>query len=95
MTELKQNREKLKPRDDLGIEKVEQDFVILDKRNQKVHQLNSTASAIWAILQEGGDADAIVQEIVGSFGISPDVARRDVNRVLDEFRMLGLIEIQV
>ena len=95
MAEWTQPNKICKPRDDLGVEQIEDDLVILDKRNQKVHQLNSTASAIWASIEKGRESECIVQEIVANFDISPEVASQDVTRILDEFCALGLLENQV
>lgn len=81
-----------KPRDDLGVEQIEDDLVILDKCNQKVHQLNSTASAVWQRIKDGREPERIAQEIVEIFDISPDVALQDVTRILEEFAALGLLE---
>ena len=94
MTELIESTVNLRPRDDLGIEEVEEDLLILDKRNQKIHRLNSTASLIWAGLQDGQGMDAIVSDIVENFDILVEDAEKDVARVLEEFRALNLFECE-
>ena len=94
MTDLTKTNVDLRPRDDLEIEKVEEDLLILDKRNQKIHRLNATASIIWASLQEGRRTDVIVKEIVENFDILSQVAEEDVTRVLEEFRALNLLADQ-
>ena len=88
------NKANLRPRGDLGIEKIEDDLLILDKCNQKIHRLNATASAVWASLQDGREQDVIVQEIVEKFDILSEVAEEDVTRVLEEFRALNLLADQ-
>ena len=94
MTDLTKTNVDLRPRDDLEIEKVEEDFLILDKRNQKIHRLNATASIIWASLQEGRRTDVIVKQFVENFDILSEVAEKDVTRVLEEFRALNLLADQ-
>ena len=91
MAERMQPNKIYRPRDDLGIERIEDDLLILDKRNQKVHQLNATASIIWANIIAGQETDGIVQEIVETFDISHEVASQDVTRTLGEFSALGLL----
>ena len=80
------------PREDLGIERIEDDLLILDKRNQKVHQLNTTASSIWANVIAGKETDSIVREIVETYDISLEVATQDVTRILNELCALDLLE---
>ena len=80
------------PRNDLGIERVEDELLILDKRNQKVHQLNTVASAIWTSISAGEEAKSIVRNIVESYDVSPVAAARDVAQVVDELYALDLLE---
>lgn len=84
----------VRPRKDLGIERVEDDFLILDKRNQKVHRLNATASIVWSGLQDGRGTDMILKEIIENFGVSPEVAEKDVAQLLDELSALNLVEVE-
>lgn len=95
VTGLTTNEAILRPRSDLGVEKVEDDLLILDKRNQKVHRLNATASVVWKSLQDGRKQDIIVKDIVEKFDILPEIAQRDVTRVLQEFRALNLLADKV
>ena len=81
-----------RPRDDLGIERLEDELLILDKRSQKIHQLNTTASAIWASISAGEEAKSIVRDIARTYDISPTTAAQDVAVVVDELYALGLLE---
>lgn len=81
-----------RPRDDLGIEQLDDDLLILDKRNQKVHQLNATASAIWASISAGEEPKSIVRDIAENYDVSPTTAARDVAEVVNELYALGLLE---
>lgn len=92
MTERIQPNKIGRPRDDLGIERIENDLLILDKRNQKVHQLNTTAGAIWASISAGREAKTIVRDIVEKYDVSPAIAAQDVSQVVDELYALGLLE---
>jgi len=92
MTDSTNFEGKYRPRDDLGIEQVEADLLILDKRNEKIHKLNATASTIWMCLQEGRALDDVVQVIVDKFDAMPEVALQDVTAAIEEFRALGLLK---
>ena len=84
--------EDLKPRGDLATESVDGNLLILDKRHEKIHELNATASAVWQGLQEGRSTDSIVEEFVENFDISHEIASRDVSQTLKEFHKLNLLE---
>ena len=85
------NEHAICPREDLGIERVDGDVVILDRQNQKIHQLNESASAIWSSLEKGCDAEQIAREIVDVFDISFACALKDVTQTLTDFRELNLL----
>ena len=84
--------EDLSIRHDLGEERVDNDILILDKRNEKLHQLNASAAVIWQGLREGLDVEAIARKIVEVFDTAPETARVDVNRTLKNFSDLNLLE---
>ena len=84
----------LRPRADLGFEQVDSDLLILDKRNEQIHQLNQTAGNIWTLLSEGITPDEIASRLSKEFDISFDRARSDVTSALGEFETLGLVEQQ-
>lgn len=80
------------PRDDLGIERLEDELLILDKRSQKIHQLNTTASTIWSGISAGTETQSIVRDIAETYDVSPATAAQDVAVVVDELFALGLLE---
>ena len=82
----------IRPRGDLGVEPVADGLLILDKRNQKIHQLNSTAGAVWTSIQKGHEPKSITRKIVEFFDVSPQEAAKDVTRILEEFNALNLLE---
>lgn len=82
----------LKARDGLAFEQVEEDLLILDQRNQKIHQLNPTARAVWRCIEAGFAQEDIVNEIVKIFDVTDAVALQDVERILKELSSLNLVE---
>ena len=92
MSNLTITETRFRPREDLCAEAVEDDLLILDKRNQKIHQLNATARVIWANLGDGKGPKEIVQNVVEIFDISYEVAADDVRQVLQQLCDLDLLE---
>ncbi len=78
---------------ELSVEDVEHDLVILDRRSQKIHHLNATASFIWVCLNEKLCPAQIINEFTELFDISHQVASDDISEVLQNFLTIGLIEI--
>ena len=83
---------RMRRRAGLGSEQVDDSLLILDKQNEQVHRLNSTASVIWELLDEN-DPTQIAQRIVDSFDVTYEVASRDVQQVISELQVLNLLEI--
>jgi hypothetical protein len=52
---------------------------VLDIDQGRMFSLNSSASAIYQLMETGLCEDKIVEELVRRFGISVDVAKRDLN----------------
>jgi hypothetical protein len=52
--------------------------VVLDIDRGKMFSLNASGSAIFQLLEQGLSDDAIVDELVRRFTISPDLARTDL-----------------
>jgi hypothetical protein len=81
-----------RPRDDLSIEKVDDNLLILDKQNQKIHQLNSQASMIWSQLELGCAPLDIATEMTKQYDVTLDTALKDVSETLAEFSALNLLQ---
>lgn len=80
------------PRSDLSFELVDDDLLILDKRNKKIHRLNATARAMWDCLAENGRPESIAIRIAGAYGIPVDKAFPDVLQLIETIDALGLLE---
>jgi hypothetical protein len=55
-------------------------------------ELNGPASAIWDLLAEPMDVDALVAALLTQYAVDPATCRGDVQRCLAEFGAAGLIE---
>ncbi|MEM9403059.1 MAG: PqqD family protein [Pseudomonadota bacterium] len=82
---------KVKTRTDLATEWVEQCLIILDKRNDRIHELNATASTVWSELVKTGDTELAVRLIVDIFDTLPETASHDVDEIVELFRQQNLL----
>jgi hypothetical protein len=78
-------------RSDLLVQKIDGEFVILDRTANKVHQLNAAASHIWDLCDGVHSVGEIAQVLAEEFDIGIDVAQRDVVKTVTEFFTLGLM----
>ena len=93
MTKTSGAREYARPRNDLAEMPVDDGLVILDKRNEKVHQLNSLARQVWDWTRQGSGPVEIADRIVARYEVSPETAMRDVHGVLEDLLELNLLEL--
>lgn len=71
---------------------IEGEIVVLDRRSDRVHQFNVTASFIWKRLHEGVVPEAIVAELISRFDVSDAAARQDLEAFLGVLGSLDLLE---
>lgn len=78
--------------DDLAWQQVENEIVCLDLATSRYLSINSTGAAIWALLVEGAEIDALEAQLVSVFDVEPEVAARDASAFLSELVARGLVE---
>jgi hypothetical protein len=76
----------------LTVREIEGEVLVLDRRSNRVHQFNGTASFIWRRCAEGLPAEAIAEALAREYEVSDEVARRDVGAFLEHLGGLGLLE---
>ena len=91
MTKTSADKAHARTREDLAEMAMDDGLVILDKRNDKVHQLNSVAREVWDWTRQGLGPDEIRDQLVSRYEITPDTAMRDVQDVLEQFLKLNLL----
>ena len=79
-------------RADLVVKNIDNELLVLDKANDKIHQLNGTASIIWARLVDGATQEVIAKEIAEEFDIALETAEKDVDRTIKQLRDLSLLQ---
>jgi hypothetical protein len=65
--------------------------VLVDLNTKQYFTLNETARLVWRAAADGGDVEAIVEEMTRAFEVSDEHARRSTITALDEFVRLGLM----
>lgn len=81
-----------KQREDLTVQSIDDETLILDLKSDHIHQLNSTASFIWAMVDEMSSVEQLIEEFASHFDVEIDTARSDVGKVLGQLCDVGLIE---
>jgi Coenzyme PQQ synthesis protein D (PqqD) len=68
------------------------EVVILDRRCERIHQLNRTAAAIWVRCDGQHAVTRIARELAETFEVDAARAEADVAATLGELATLGLLE---
>lgn len=69
-----------------------EDVVALHVENGQCYGMDNVSAAVWNLLEEPIGVQAICDRLRQSYDVTPDVCRRDVERLLDNLRSEGLIE---
>ena len=80
-----------KRRSDLLVRSVEGDVVVLDRRDEKIHQLNATAAFIWECCDGKHSVVDIAKRLAEQFKVDLGVVEGDVAGAVLKLRDLGLL----
>ena len=58
---------------------------------QRLHAFNESARLLWDSIELGSGLDKAVLDFVAKYGISAEVARRDIDAMVDNWRVLDLL----
>lgn len=81
-----------KKRRDLSIREVEQETVILDRVNNRIHKLNETGSFIWSNIDGKTTIDQLAKLLAEEYAVDSICAKHDVTCIIDELRRLDLLD---
>lgn len=65
--------------------------IVLDIGKGRMFSLNTSGSAIFQLMETGSREDSIVEELVRRFGISVDVAKRDLSDFRETLKNYALL----
>lgn len=81
-----------KRRADVTSRDVNGELLILDRRLEQVHQLNSTACYIWLRCDGNTTVAELVASMADDFGLQIEDVKNDVMQIISQFRLLQLLE---
>ena len=67
-------------------------MVVLDRRAERIHQLNPTASFIWDRCDGACSVEQIAGGMTEAFDVDRETAAQDVAETVRQFTELGLLE---
>jgi len=87
------NWENYSPREGLTLQEVDGELVILDQSNEKIHQLNPAATAVWRTIDATASVSPAValKALLDNFDVDKDAASADVDTLLTQFVELKLL----
>ena len=80
-----------KRRSDLLMRSVEGDVVVLDRRDEKIHQLNATAAFIWERCDGRHSVGEIAKGLAAHFDADSGLVKGDVAGAVLKLQDLGLL----
>lgn len=80
-----------KRREDLSVKTVDDETIVMDGGNEQIHQLNTTASFIWSLLDGEHGIDEIAGAMAQTFDADEETIRGDIASTIEEFDKLGLL----
>ena len=78
---------------DLETRTVDGELVLLDLRAQCYLSLNRTGAELWPLIVEGTTPERLAEALRARFGVSVDVAARDVGILLGQLREADLLAL--
>lgn len=78
---------------DVTLQEVDDEILILDRRDNKIHQLNSTAAFIWKKCDGSKSIEYIINSLVDAFEITPEQAASDVLDTVQQFQQNNLLKL--
>ena len=83
---------KYKQCSDLTMQPVEDEILILDVKNDHIHQLNPTACLIWMNCDGNNTEENLVKLLLDQYDIDQSTAKIDVANIVKELQKIKLIE---
>lgn len=78
-------------RPDVTLQRVGREAILHDDRAGQAHVINASAARVWELC-DGRSFEEVVASFAEPYGLGPDAVRADVERVIDGFDRLGLLD---
>lgn len=82
---------KIEISEDVLFQEVSGETVLLDLASEQYFGLDSVGTRIWALLNEGAAADAVVDTLLGEYEVERATLAADVDELLARLAEAGLI----
>ena len=66
-------------------------FVVVNLRTNRIYELNRTASVVWELLEAGTAPSELEREMLERFDVDPDVLRGEIDGLLRLMTGAGLV----
>ncbi len=84
--------EKPLKRNDIVCRQLEDECLLVDPKNKKVHSLNRAANFIWGLCDGCHSLQDISKELAARFDVQEMDAMKDIERVIAEFQVHRLLQ---
>ncbi len=71
---------------------VDGDVLALNVKHGQCYGMENVTAAVWALLEQPIDLDAICEQLMVQYEVGPEECRADVSRLLDTMEQENLIE---
>ena len=79
-------------RRNVNVRVLDGETVVLDRPRRRIHQLNVTASHVWARCDGRHSVREIAEDLADAFDVDRHVAERDAAALLEQLASAGLLE---
>jgi hypothetical protein len=66
-------------------------FVVVNLRTNRIYELNRTAAALWELLDAGADRAQVEEGMLERFRVEPDELRQQIDGTMRELSDAGLV----
>jgi Coenzyme PQQ synthesis protein D (PqqD) len=79
------------PSPDVVGRRLDDRFVLVNRRTNRIYELNRTASALWELLSENAEASDLEERMQERFRVEPEGLRRDIDSTMRLLADAGLV----
>ena len=76
----------------VNVRTLDGEMVVLDRRRRLIHQMNVTASHVWARCDGRHSVREIAEDLAAAFDVDRPTAERDAVALLEQLARAGLLE---
>jgi hypothetical protein len=74
--------------------RLDDETVLLELKKGTYYGLNKVGTLVWEMLQQPQAIDTICAAVLNEYSVEPEICRRDVLRLIEEMKAVGLVELR-